>query len=403
MINISSQPAAGSLQAAYLPIPYAVRQTGVAGDLPPALDVTPINDDNETETYAVGVNSKSGSTSIYKVDLSGVAGSLINKTAGLPSQAATLVRELPGSVVPISVRFDEYATGPDGLLAKTGQSKTSSTCYVIDAYRRAEDADQTVGAFGRFTSPRFLTRRSRRTALPITIRDTLSIFNAGATGDGAPTSSSGLTVVFTFYNSSDAVISSNNLSLPGSVGSMVQFAMGPADLVGIGVILSTELASVDYYTVQVGRVGSGIGQGDDLDATGDTLTVFIERGPSNAMPVYFYNSYGAWEMALFSENAVQQYDLTGSQYSRLNRDITEQRRSRWAVQVTSSTDTIEEADAMLDLANSTAIYCTRAGRPIPVTLTATVLPVAFGPGSNGSQPFQFTLRAAIETASQRTY
>lgn len=411
MITVSSQPVTSSLQAAYLSVPYTVRQSGVSSELPPALEIVPINRGNELTAYPIGVTKRTGVSYVYELDLSGVAGSLINKISGLPSQAITPFRTLPDSVIALSVRFIEFATNTEGLLSETGEEKTTNSCFVIDAYRRADDANATISDYGNYSRPLFLSRRSRSLSLPITVRDTLTVFNAGATGNAAPTTSASLTAVFKFYDDGSELLATTSVVLPGATGELSQFGFGPADIALLPMSGAPDISTVNYYSVRVGRTGTGLGGGiggedpepSDLDASGDVVEVYVEKGPCNDTVVYFYNSFGAWDMALFRENTIQQYTLGGSNYTRLGRTITEERRSRWSMTVTSSTDTSEEADALLDLANSSLIYVSRAGRLIPVTLNASALPVAYGAGSNGKQPFQFTLRAATETASQRTY
>lgn len=412
MISITAQPTASSLKAAYLPVEYLVSQSGVTSLVPPALDVTALNESVLFTTFPAGITRASGAGFQYSLDLSGAAASQIDKLAGLPSPISSAVRSLTASVVKLSARFDEYAPNASGLLALTGDSETSDECYVIDAYRRADDADSGISTYGAFATPRFLTRRSRTAVLPITMRDTITVFNASYSGNAAPTESLELTAVFTFYSSDGTEISKGTLELPYPAGSLVQFPIGPADIseLTLSGTPASGLSNIARYTVEIGRESLTGGPLDPsgpvaptTTSTGDIIDISISRAPCNYTRVYFYNSFGAWEMALFEESTTRRHDLSGSNYARFGQVITEQRRSRMSVQVSSNTYTVGEADALLDLANSQLIYLYQSNQLIPVTLSAGALPVAYGPGSNGAQPFQFTLRATTETRSQRSY
>ena len=385
MITITEQPEENSLQAAYQPITYRVQQSGVTGALPPALRVAVVQNGNTLPAYEINPDRRVGpGTYEYVIDLSGHAARTFERTPSVPSPNAPVLRVAPGAVVEMSVGFTSFAAGADGLITPTGDTADSDTCFVIDAYRRGNDFDLTLDEFADPGRPRFLTRRPRIMALGLLDREVVSLYH--------PEGGATISVAYAFFRADGSEIRTATRSFPGDAGNVGQFPYAPGDITPLGL---GGLDEVAYYQV---RALSGA-------TVGDTITVHVERGIDSYASVYFYNSFGAWEQALFSSAITQQYTLSGETYARGQRTRVDQRSSRWRVDIESHAATADEIDALLDLANAPLIYLTMPGsnRQVEVLLDARVLPVALGLGSNAAQPFAFTFSAAAATESQRSY
>lgn len=404
MITIIQQPQASGLQAAYRPIRYTLNQSGVNTVIPPAVEVSAKNGSAVMITFPAGIDLLSNDVFTYFLDMSGIAAAYIDKLSGLPLPFTTVTRVLPGSLITLSVSIAEFAAGTNGLLLSTGTTITSNTCYVIDAYRRAEDSSQSVASYGIYATPRLLTRRPQAVSMPITAYDSMTCFNAPVSGSVSGNAS--LAMIYTFYDQDGEQIGIASLTVSAAGAELVQFPTGPADLSSITFTEGTmpAIAGVSYYTIATARRPAGIPDGEiTFTPTGDQRTIYISRAPCDPLVVHFYNSFGAWETVRFDESATYQQSLSGQSYQRPNAILTIERSSRWSVQVASSSMTREEAVYLLDLANSPVIYVQQGTRMIPVELDASVLPLGYGPGADGRQPFNVILRASSTTQSQRAY
>ena len=410
MITLANQPIAGNLYAAYRPVVYFVDQTGGAAALPPALEVDVLRRGETVVSYAAGISeARTEKTRRFTLDLGRVTAPYFDRRAGLPTPGMTRPpRLLPGSIFPLSLLLAEHAASDEsGLLAPTGNTLNTLTCYVIDAYRRPDDLDQTVDTYGRPRSPRFLTRRPSEVTLRIAARDTLSVVNVYRAEPGELNISYlPMLVRFTFFREDGSTITTAEVRISEGPRDFVQFPYGPADLLSIPWTSGTALdqAGLDalhHYTVQVGRLAAI--QSGSFSGSGERRVVYVDRSACNPLRLHFYNSFGAWEVAEFDESAARRLDLTGSTYGRPGEVRTLSRSSRGAIEITHSTYSRAEADWLLDLANSPAIYLEENGRMLPYLLEASVLPVAYGPGSDGRQPFRATLRSTTVTTSQRAF